>query len=126
MYTVFSDSTAALCRAQTDRLGPGQAFARAIEVAERPTSRTRMQITPRRTPAHREVEGNEVADDYAGEAAKSPRDAADRRYLWEASLVHLTRKTAEAKSQTTGEWIAGHVRSRRRYRPLGARTSAPL
>ena len=39
-FTVFSDSTAAFTRTMPDRIGPGQAFARAIiEVAERLQSR---------------------------------------------------------------------------------------
>ena len=38
-------------------------------------------VSLRWTPAHRGVEGNEVADKYARAAAESTEDATDRRYL---------------------------------------------
>ena len=44
-------------------------------------------------------------------------DRADPEYLGEASLLHLTRKTTEARSKATREWIRDHVRRERRYRP---------
>lgn len=56
------------------------------------------------------MEGNEVSDDYK-EAAENTRDAADLRYLQEASLFHLARKTADQ--------FAIRVNSSRRYRPAG-------
>ena len=99
------------------RLVPGQALARATtEVAERPTARG-CSTTLRWTPAHKGVEGNKVADDYAKEAAESLWDATDRRHRWEASLSHPARKNAEARSQATRDWIAGHVKNRRRSQP---------
>lgn len=65
------------------------------------------------------VDGNEVADDYAKVAAESAWDATDRRCLREASLAHPTRKTTEARTQATREWIASHKSSRRHKLPRG-------
>ena len=50
-------------------------------------------------------------------AAESAWEATDRRYLREASLAHLTRKTTEARTQSTRGWIASQVKRSRRYRP---------
>ena len=87
-----SDSTAALSRAQTDRSGPGQAFARAIiEVAERLQTRG-CAVTLRWTPAHKGFEANEMADEYAEAAVESKCHVTDRRFLREANLAHLTRR----------------------------------
>ena len=80
-YTVFSDSIAAISKAQTDRASPRQAFARAtIEVGERLTAR-RCSVILRWTPPHRGVEGNEVVNDCAKVAAECAWDAVDRQYL---------------------------------------------
>lgn len=77
-YTVFSDSTAAISRAQTGGIGPGQAFSRAIiEASERLKNRG-CSVTLRWKPSHKGVEGNEVADGCAKQAAESARDPVDR------------------------------------------------
>ena len=39
----------------------------------------------------------------------------------EASPSHMTRSATEARSRASAEWIASHVRSTRRYRPLPGR-----
>ena len=105
-YTVFSGPTPAISRAQAERTGPGQAFARAIiEVAERFRARG-CSVAMRWTPGHGGVEGDEVADEYARVTGESAVDAADRCYLREASLAHLARKTTEARAQNTREWLA--------------------
>ena len=66
-YTVFTDSTAAIDRAATDRCGPEQAFARGIaELAE--DCSTTLQWTL----AHKGIGGNEVAEDHAKWAAENP------------------------------------------------------
>lgn len=73
------------------------------------------------TPAHKGTEGNEAADDSAKEAAESALDAAERRHLREAGFAHLTRKTTEARTQRTRNWIACHARGGRHYRlPKGS------
>ena len=57
-----------------DSVGPGKTFARAIvEIAERLEAR-RCSVTLRWTPAHRGVEGNEVAYDSARVASESACD----------------------------------------------------
>lgn len=71
-----------------------------------------------RNPVHGEVEGNEMADDFAKQAAESAVDAADRPYLREASLAHWTRKTTDERTQITRRWIQSHVKRSRRHRPL--------
>lgn len=68
-----------------------------------------------------------MADSYTKWAAESHYDPVDRVYLREASLTHLKRKTAEARSHRTREWIEDHVKSERRYRlPKGGRISHDL
>ena len=97
-YTVFSDSTAALSRAQTDRTGPGRAFTRAIiEISERLGAR-RCLVKLRWTLAHKGVGDNEVAGEYAKAAAECAGDATDLRGT---SLAHLAREATEAKTQST-------------------------
>ena len=85
-YTIFSDSTTPIGRAQTDSTGPGQAHARAIfEVSERMKTRG-CSVTIRCIPAL----NNGAADKDAKVAAASAGDTVDRLCLREASLAHLT------------------------------------
>ena len=54
----------------------------------------------------------------AKRAAEVDGGRASPEYLGEASLSHLTsRKVTEARSEAAREWIRGHVRRERRYRP---------
>ena len=70
-YTTFSASAAALDRAASDRLGPGQRHAAAaIDLCDRLMSRGN-SVTIRWTPAHLGVEGNEMADPWAKGVAES-------------------------------------------------------
>ena len=116
-YTVFSDSQVVVAQIQHDDCGPAQALARAVvdmayELRQRGNS-----ITVRRDPAHLSEESNKHADATAKRAAGGEEDRASPEYLGEASLSHLTRKTTEARSRATREWIRDHVRRERRYRP---------
>ena len=75
-------------------------------------------ITVQWTPAHLGGRGGEHADAVVKRAAGGEEDRVDPECLGEASLSHLTRKTAEARSKTTREWVRDDVRKERRYRPL--------
>ena len=61
---------------------------------------------------------NEVADEWAREAARSAGDAVPRAYLGETSFAHMARAATEAKSTGMSRWIVGHVKRRHRYCPL--------
>ena len=88
-YTILTDSTAALERAASDKMGPGQRFAVAImEVHDRLASRGNT-LTLRWVPGHPGVEGNETANEWANEAAESTGGAVPRDYLREMSFAHM-------------------------------------
>ena len=70
---------------------------------ERVLSERACAVTIRWTPAYRGVEGNEIADSCAKWAAEAYTNPVDKEYLKEASLPHLSRKTTEARSQSTRE-----------------------
>ena len=57
----------------------------------------------RRVPSHSDIEGNEVADDWAKDGAESPLDAVPRDYLREASFAHRARMTTGARSAGVAE-----------------------
>ena len=105
--TVYSDSAAAISRAQTDRAGPEQAFVRAIiEITEK-LGACGGTFALRWTPAHKGVEGNEVADDFAkGSGGKHMGCGGLTVSAGGACLAHLARETAEVRTQS---WIVSHV-----------------
>ena len=120
-FTIFTDSTAAIGRVRTDASGPAQRFAvAAIEAYDRIHARGD-QITIRWVPSHVGIEGNETADRYAMAAADQSApwqdEATPEELLDEASLSYITRTATEARSRATAEWVRGHVRAERRYRP---------
>ena len=90
----------------------------AIEVCTRILTRGN-DVTIRWVPAHRGAIGNEVADEYAKSAATgdAPVEEIPEGYHDETSLPHMTRVPTETRSRETAEWIPGHVRAERRYRP---------
>ena len=115
-YTIFADSTPAIDRVATDRLGSGQRFAvEATEACDRLTSRGNL-VTIRWTPAHQGVDGNETADLYA-RGRPSALHAAEQAYLLETSFAHIMRLTTEARTSGTSSWIASHIRGRWGFRP---------
>ena len=113
-YTILTDSTAALERAASDRMGPGQRFAVAImEIHDHLASRGNT-LTLRWVPGHLGVEGNETADEWANETAESTGDAVPRAYLREMSFAHMARRATEARSTAVSKWIVDHTNCRRR------------
>ena len=81
-YRVLTDAQAAAQRVSTDAAGPGQCWARAeIEVCSRLRARDNM-VHVRWVPAHIGIEGNEVADTFAKEAAGG------RQYSVDVNLDH--------------------------------------
>ena len=116
-YTILSDSTAALERAASDRMGPGQHFAVAImELQNRLASRGN-SLTLRWVPGHLGVESNETADEWANEAAESTGDSVPRAYLHEMSFAHMARVAIEAKSTGVSRWIVDNIHRQRHYSP---------
>lgn len=87
-YTIFSGSQVAIERALLDRSGPGQAVARIIEL-ERLLGVRGCSATTRWRLAHREIEGNEVADDYAKWEAEAPRGGVEPEHLKEANFTRI-------------------------------------
>ena len=75
-------------------------------------------------PVHKGVERNEVADDWAKEAAEDTADAVDRPRPLETSLSRMTRAVTEAKPQGTKSWIENQARRCRGYKP-SKREQAP-
>ena len=102
-YTIFSDSQSAILRIRSDELGPGQLWARAeIEVCSR-LIQSGNKVTVRWVPAHVGVEGNEVADRFAKEAAEGHQHSVSDKLRWEASLSYLSRVTTERRSEATAQ-----------------------
>ena len=117
-YTISSDSQAAIQRIRSDGPGPGQHWARAVtEVCTRLMAREN-EVTVLWVPAHSAIEGNEVADVYAKEAAVGHRHAVSDELRWEASLSHPAWVATETRARATAQWISAHVRPEGRYRPL--------
>ena len=67
--------------------------------------------------SHSDIEGNEVADDWAKMAAESPMDAVPRDYLRETSFAYMSRKATEVRSAGVAKWIVDHVKNKHRYTP---------
>ena len=63
------------------------------------------------------MEGNEVADEWAREAAECEEDAVPRAYLRETSLEHMARAATEARAAEVSKLIVDHISGRRRYCP---------
>ena len=118
-YTIFSDCQPAIRRALSDALGPGQQWARAIaEVASR-LIESGNEVLILWVPAHAGIQGSEVADGMAKEAAVGQIHGVPDQIRWQASLPHLARRATERRSGATAQWIRDHVRPERRYVPPG-------
>ena len=102
-----------------DAPGPGQEMAiRIIELAQRVVDQGN-SITVRWTPAHRGVEGNEMADQAAKDAASLPPLRATRRRV---SLSFLRRRATERATRAWREDIEERYAGKRTFRLPTARS----
>ena len=70
-YTILVDSTSDITRVRDDARGPGQRFGIAANEVETRLAAAGNRVTIRWVPAHAGAEGNEVAGQYAKDAATS-------------------------------------------------------
>ena len=110
-YTIIVGSTSAITRVWDDAWGPGQRFGVAAIEVETRLEAAGNTVTIRWVPAHAGAEGNEVADQYAKDAAtgRAPREKLPEGYAEETSLAHMTRVTTEAIYNATTDWIMRHA-----------------
>ena len=108
---VFSDSQAALKRAQTDKIGPGQALAKEIIAQATKLVESGVRVILRWVPSHIGIEGNEKADMIAKKAAENGLAAPENRYC---SLSHITRLVKSRKLLETKEWLKDRISKRKR------------
>ena len=113
------DSTSAITRVRDDARDPGQRFGIATIEVETRLASAGNRITTCWVPAHAGAEGNEMANQYAKDAAtgRAPRESLPEGCTEEKSLAHMTRVATEERSRATTDWISEHVRPGRRYRP---------
>ena len=122
-FNIFTDSQAAMLRLRDDRPGPGQGMAvRGIKMA-REAIRRGASITIRWVPGHAGVPGNEIADQWAVDAAKREHRSRARGAAGEAPIV-ASQCVSQAflktvlKRRAVTRWreeIAKKSRSRRPY-----------
>ena len=75
-YAIFVDSTSAITSVRDDARGPGQGFGVAANEVETRLATAGNRVTIRWVPAHAGAVGDEVADQYAKDAAtgRAPRE----------------------------------------------------
>ena len=126
--TIFTDAQAAIRRMASDEPGPGQKYA--LE-ARRHIARQRravpgITIEIRWCPAHKGVEGNEKADEWAKLAAEEPdargvewlsySDRAEARLMpLPRSLAKIKREISEKKRMEARKWAGGRT-SKTKYK----------
>jgi hypothetical protein len=124
----MSDSQAALKRIMNDNEGPGQEIAIKIIEMERKLMENGHSVYFQWVAGHAGVEGNELADQHAKDAAAMTNrgDAITRHVrLWNTTtMANLSRRSSEEQSACTRKWIMKKVKSNRSYtlkRKLGIR-----
>jgi ribonuclease HI len=115
-YTIFSDSKSAIERCRNDKPGPGQSTARLIIDGSLRLAINRCEVSLRWAPAHKGVNGNEMADQWAKAAAKQSGEEVNRATT-EASLAFLKRKTSEVRKEATRRWIRERTAKSKAYIP---------
>jgi hypothetical protein len=117
---IYTDSSAALRRMQDANPGPGQRITKTIVERERILRHARWKIEYHWLPGHSKVEGNEVADKAAKDAAQNLRTQGTthltrkERYT---SLPRLHRTTKEKKWSDTKSWLKEIINNRPNYIP---------
>src|SRR5437868_8132907 len=99
---ILSDSQAALKRASTDRLGPGQAIAIEISAKAQALIDNGIQVTLQWIPSHIGINGNKKADTTAKGAAESFSIPDIERY---SSFSYISRKIKAQKQTETIDWL---------------------
>jgi ribonuclease HI len=117
---IYTDSSAALRRMQDANPGPRQGITKTIVERERILRHAGWKIEYHWVPGHSKVEGNEVADKAAKDAAQNLRTQGTthltrkERYT---SLPHLHRTTKEKKWSDTKSWLKESINNRPNYIP---------
>ena len=120
--TIFSDAQAAIRRMASDEPGPGQMYAIQARrhIAELRRKKPGIIIEIRWCPAHKGVEGNEKADEWAKLAAEEPdthgaewlnyQDRTEVRPMpLPRSLANLKREITDMKWAEARKWAAGRT-----------------
>ena len=117
-YRIFTDSQTALSRIQFDFPGPGQRMARkAIRLAGALSSQG-VTVKINWVPGHAGIQGNEIADSAARNAALRQRkeDREEKGYQCEeVSVVWLKERRAKIAVKEWGEEIRFRIRARRTF-----------
>ena len=121
-FNIFTDSQAAMLRLRDDRPGPGQRLAaRGIRVA-REAIRRGASITISWVPGHAGVPGNEIADQWAVDAATREHKSRSGRGAWErltaaSQCVSQAFLKTELKRRAVTCWREEIVRKSKGRRP---------
>ena len=127
--TIFSDAQAAIRRTASNEPGSGQQYALQARkhIAALRQSRPGIVIEVRWCPAHKAVEGNEKADEWAKIAAEKAGTRGDEwpnfpartevrgRAPLPRPLANLTREISEKKRAEARQWAGGRT-SKKKYR----------
>ena len=106
--TIFLDSQAAIKKIRKSDGGAGQAVASQIHKRTRQLMDRGHTVEVRWVPGHAGVEGNEVAD----QAAKQAAEGRGRKAVEWSSIAHVRRKGTEALAAETKLWLQKRIDKR--------------